>query len=190
MTNDIVKPALVLLVVAMVSGLCLSVVYAVTREPAAQRMAETVAIAITRVFPEGGDIVASEGFEGDAEIFQLQYIQRDGTTVGYAIGSRFMGFGGVISLLVGINTDGEITGMDVLQHSETPGFGGNLTQPWFTEQFIGKYGHLIYLPAGTEPEDTGSDEVVSLTSATSTTRAVLQAVNNALTYFEQNLATN
>jgi len=188
MMKDIIKPGLVLLVITMVAGLGLSVVYAVTREPVAQRMAESVELALGRIFPEGGSPLEVPGFEPGDEIFSLEGVQRDGQLVGYAVGSRYMGFGGVIYLLVGIDLDGAVTGIDVLRHSETPGFGGNLTQPHFIEQFPGKYGHLFFIPAGSDVEYTASDEIVALTSATNTTRAVIQAVNNALAYFVENLA--
>lgn len=192
MFKEIIKPSLVLMIITIVAGFGLSVVYAITREPAAQRMAETVTAAMGEIFPdaqeisvEGPDVL---GFEAGPEIFDLYRVSDQGDVVGYAVGSRFMGFGGTLYLLVGIDMDGQLTGVDVLRHSETPGFGGNLTQPWFTSQFAHKYGELVYVSPGTDVEDTASNEIVGLTSSTGTTRAVVQAVNNAIVYFTENIA--
>ncbi|MBL8027670.1 MAG: FMN-binding protein, partial [Fibrobacteres bacterium] len=49
-----------------------------------------------------------------------------------------IGYGGPISILVGIDSTGRIIGSTVLSHTETPGLGDQLLDDWFLKQFIGR----------------------------------------------------
>ena len=48
-----------------------------------------------------------------------------GQTVGYVFETESKGYGGTVKVMTGISTEGEITGVVVLSHSETPGLGAN-----------------------------------------------------------------
>jgi len=47
------------------------------------------------------------------------------------------GFGGPVSMLVGLAPDGEVVGVLVTDHSETAGVGDVIAQAGFLEQFVG-----------------------------------------------------
>ena len=49
-----------------------------------------------------------------------------------------VGYGGTIDLMVGLNPEGTITGVQVLRHTETPGLGAKITEEKFLQQFIAK----------------------------------------------------
>ena len=45
----------------------------------------------------------------------------DGTTAGYVFTTESKGYGGTIQVLTGIDNDGNVTGVAILSHNETPG---------------------------------------------------------------------
>lgn len=98
------------------------------------------------------------------------------------------GYSGDIALLIGIDSDGNVTGVRVTAHHETPGLGDyiNRAKSAWIDQFVGK--------SLTEPEpkhwkvakDGGAFD--SRAGATITPRAVVKAVRSALDYFARHRA--
>ena len=82
------------------------------------------------------------------------------------------GYGGTVSVMVGIGTDGAITGLEILSHAETPGLGANAVKPDFKDRFIGKSGELTVDKTSNEGQN-----VQAITAATITSKAVVSAVN-------------
>ena len=96
------------------------------------------------------------------------------------------GFVGPIKLLIGIDYDGTVTGVRALAHKETPGIG---------DLIDASRSDWIYVFAGSSldaPERTAwaiqrdGGEFDQLTGASVTSRAVVNAVNQTLLYFEVN----
>ena len=96
------------------------------------------------------------------------------------------GYAGPIRLLIGIEMDGSITGVRVLEHRETPGLGDRIetTKSDWVLQFDG---HSLQDP---EPggwairDDRGDFD--QLTGASITPRAIIKAIKETLLYFEEN----
>ena len=94
---------------------------------------------------------------------------------GYAIPFSGSGLWGTINGYAAVSSDLKtILGIDFTSHSETPGLGGRIDEDWFKEQFRG-----IPLEKGKPIEYKTGDkgQVDAITGATSTSRAVLQIVN-------------
>jgi electron transport complex protein RnfG len=98
------------------------------------------------------------------------------------------GYSGDIALLVGIDANGNVTGVRVTAHRETPGLGDYIDRAksaWI-DQFVGK---SLLAP---EPKhwkvakDGGHFDARA--GATITPRAVVKAVRNALEYFARHRA--
>jgi len=96
------------------------------------------------------------------------------------------GYSGPIVLLIGINFSGQVIGVRVIKHRETPGLGDGIEiqrSNWI-ESFNGK--------SRQNPEDAGwkvkrdGGEFDEFTGATITPRAIVSAVHKALAFFEQN----
>ncbi len=88
--------------------------------------------------------------------------------------------------MTGISTEGKITGIKVLNHSETPpGLGENATKSYFSDSFRDKPVDEELVSA---KEPKGDNEVQALTSATTTTNAVLDGVNSAREIYNSKLA--
>ncbi len=95
------------------------------------------------------------------------------------------GYSGPIRLLVGVNADGSVAGVRVLEHNETPGLGDHIElrkSPWVLG-FNGKSLGNPPLARWAVKRDGGDFD--QFTGATISPRAVTQAVRNALLYFAQ-----
>lgn len=96
---------------------------------------------------------------------------------GYVVEVNPSGFGGEITMMVGINKDLTVNGISIVSHSETAGLGSiaaasTAAGQTFRDQFSGLSGTLAVT------KDGGS--IDSITSATITSRAVTDGVNAAL----------
>lgn len=103
-------------------------------------------------------------------------INEDGLDEGYAVMVSSGGYGGEISLAVGIDSELKVTGLDVISHSETPGLGAKCVSDAFKNQFINK-------SVGIEAVKNGAkdNQIDAITSATITSKAVTNGVNTAIT---------
>lgn len=101
-------------------------------------------------------------------------------TVGYVFTTSASGYGGNIEVMTGIGNDGTVTGISILTINETPGLGMNAKKNSFLSQFIGNTGSFSVIK-NAEP---GDNEILAITSATITTKAVTNAVNNALEIYK------
>ena len=96
---------------------------------------------------------------------------------GYAVQVIPAGFDGEITMMVGIDNEGNVLGISVINQTETAGLGAvcaasNSAGEAFRNQFIGKSGTLAVTKDG--------GEIEAITSATITSRAVVDGVNAAL----------
>ena len=118
------------------------------------------------------------------------------------------GFGGDIVVLVGFNAEGAIQGYEVLSHAETPGLGARMGE-WFRTATSGEVkavGALTKVFFG-NPDPAGSHNIIgrdiaqgelkvtkdggdidAITASTITSRAFLNAVNNAYKVFKGNVS--
>jgi electron transport complex protein RnfG len=96
------------------------------------------------------------------------------------------GYAGAIRLLIGVRTDGTITGVHVLEHRETPGLGDLIetAKSDWVRQFDGRSLGSPDASGWRIRRDGG--EFDQLTGASITARAVVKAVRETLTYFDAN----
>jgi len=108
---------------------------------------------------------------------------------GYAFPVSGAGFWGPVYGMVSVDPEAtRIQGIAFYRHSETPGLGARITEPWFTKQFTGLPlfpvegdKKIFYLkPAG---PGKGPNELDAITGATGTSRAVEAFVNRDLYRF-------
>ena len=124
------------------------------------------------------DIVLS-GSDADREVFDKldAAVAITGPDVGgVVITTTDKGYGGAISVLTGFDRDGNITGVRLLEHSETAGLGANAASPKFTDQFVTSGTDV---PDGTFAVAKDGGDIDAVTAATISSRAVTRAVNKA-----------
>lgn len=105
--------------------------------------------------------------------------------IGYTIKIKINGYGDEIEYMTGISTEGNITGIKILNHGETPGLGANVTEDYFAESFKSK-GIDEEIEAAADPVE--DNEVQALTGATITTDAIVEGVNMAREVYNSKLA--
>ena len=91
---------------------------------------------------------------------------------GFVIETVTAGYADELSMLVGVDSDGTVTGVVVTRIHETPGLGSKALTDW---EFLGQF---LYRD---EAVTVGTD-VDALTGATVTSKAVARCVNAAIAY--------
>lgn len=190
------KDALVLFVITLVSGFLLGGAYQITKEPIERTKLAASLEAYKTVFQEAADFQVPDGAEAAIENCNTDLLSKSFGNVGVeevletldasgaVIGHVFTAYSndsysGPIRLSVGIKIDGTISGVELLEISDTPGLGLKAAEPAFKNQYLGKNtDSLIVVKSGT----AGDDEVSAISGATITSNAVTNAVNAALHY--------
>jgi electron transport complex protein RnfG len=195
--STIVNMVLTLFIVTAVAAGGLGLIYQITKEPIEIAKKQKVENALKEILPEFDNIEVKEvdpGFESKPSIFKLEGVKSDqfkiytatkgGKYVGTAVEAFTMkGFSGKISVIVGFDPEGKIKGYKVLEHAETPGLGDKM-QPWFEDKIIDEIvpegGYIVKNDGGT---------IDAITAATISSRAFLDAVNNANNKFQEEILT-
>lgn len=186
--DNIVKNALILFAITIIAGVLLGLTYEVTKEPIKVQQARIKNEALQAVVVEASDFNAVDVESGDYPGVEGVYEAVNGSDViGYAFEmTATEGYGGDISLMVGIAKDDTILGIDIVKHSETPGLGAKADEASFKSEFSGETADDLTVVKFT-PSDTAGD-ISSISGATITSRSVTAAVNVALDYFDDKLA--
>ena len=173
-----------LFVICVVAGGVLGVVYNATKDPIAAAETAKRTEAIKNVLPEFNELKETKVKSAMEDIdipFYLAY-DADNNFIGAAVETfTNKGFSGNVSLMVGVLADGTINNISVLQHAETPGLGSKMTEPSFKDQFNEKNPASFNFKV---KKDGG--DVDAITAATISSRAFCDAVNRALSTFENN----
>lgn len=177
--NETVKNALILFAITLVASILLAVSSQVTAEPIKVQKAKQRDVAFAAVIP---DATFEELTDLDLEAYEkidAIYAAKSGDEV---IGYTFKlitneGYSAGIEMVVGISTEGVVTGIDVMKHSETPGLGAKADEDEFKGQFINMPLGELSVVKGAASSDT---EISAISGATITARAVTNAVNEAV----------
>jgi electron transport complex protein RnfG len=167
---------IVLTAIALISAIALAYTYRQTKPVLDEQARRRQIQAVAQVTPEFDNLPTEEARTvaefPDVVIYPAV---RDGGRVGTAVRSYSEnGYNGRIEVMVGFDETGEITGTTVLTHTETPGLGAKLTDESFRSQFVGMQPN----DAGLTVESDGG-EVDSITAATISSRAFVEAINRA-----------
>lgn len=174
--SNLKNMVLCLFITCLVCSALLACVYAVTAKPIAETNAAILEASVNAVLPEGGELSEAKPIKVGGQDSEYYESTKDGRTVAYAVKSTTVGFGGPLTLMVGITADGTIYNTSVLSHSETPGLGAKCTTD---EAFMSQWKGLN--PAEkvlAVKKDNG--DIDAITASTITSRAYTLAVKNAL----------
>lgn len=185
--SSLINMLLSLGLITMVAAALLGGVYVLTIDTIAETELKAQVAAISEVAPEfdnnplDGHFVCKVG--PDSLVMEVYPAKKEGKLVGAAVKSvTYNGFSGEIAIMFGFNIDGSVNNYRVLKHSETAGLGSKM-QEWFSTP-KGKQSVLGLNPIKNKmrvSKDGG--EVDAITAATITSRAFLDALNNAHTAF-------
>ena len=186
--KELSRLALVLTVITAGAALLLAMVESVTREPIAQQRRLKTLNALTAVLPPADNspdqdtvtLVTGKDKKGnDAEtVFYRGRKGEELSGIAFKVVSP-NGYSGDISIMVGIDPDGKVFGIEILQHAETPGLGAKVEEAWWKDQFKGKgLGEADWRVK----KDGGDFD--QITAATITPRAIVGAVRKGLEFFK------
>ena len=182
------KPVIALTLIAALAGVALSGVFSVTKDPIEKQELAAKTASYKEVCPDAATFEVPDGAEeklqeaaGSTTRVNEAYIAKDaaGNTIGYALNVSSKGFGGDVTLALGLTADGSITGISFTELNETAGLGMRADEPAFKEQFAGKSGTLNLVKG-----DAGDGEISAITGASVTSNAVINAVNEGLSFYE------
>lgn len=129
-----IKPTFVLTVICVIASLLLVFAYELTKDSIAKQQEAKFSSSVELLFGKC-DYKLSDTTYGNDEIKNIA-VTSDGRTAfeicvdGYSKGG--------IDVLIGINQDGKISGIEFVSLGETPGLGSKVCDiPSFREQFIG-----------------------------------------------------
>ena len=164
---------------SIVAGGLLGWVNAATAEPIAQANAKALSDAIAVVIPgfDNNPAEEAETVEVEGTTYKIYPATQGGKPIGAAVEASANGFGGTLTVLVGFDTEGNIIDYSLLSHAETPGLGSKASD-WFKKE---AKGDITGKNPGTQSLTVSKDggEIDAITASTITSRAFLQAVNNA-----------
>lgn len=177
--KEILIPTVSLFVICLCVTALLAVTNAVTKDAIAYQQELSAAESRQAVCPDAVDFEKVEYDVQGVECYKA--LDESGNLIGYAISSASRGYGGDVKVMTGINSeDGSVIAINVYDNSgETPGLGVNTSGEKFTSQFAGLSsgtGVTVDKDAGKNPDSLAVD---SVTGATISSRAVVDAVNQA-----------
>lgn len=186
--KSMLKDAAILFAITLLSGLMLGYVYELTKEPIRLQEEKAIQEACQAVFAQANsfeaikymptveltEALAAEGVE-IGTIYKAS--DASGAEQGYVVETTSSeGYGGDITLYVGITKEGTLNGISILKIAETPGLGMN-AESVLVPQFENVEATVFtYTKSGS----TSDSEIDAISGATVTTKAVVNAVNGAV----------
>lgn len=193
--KKILKDTLALAIITIIAGIALGGVYTITKEPIAKQNEKTKLAAYNSVFKELDNYEVVEEIQSLRNTIKdsgynavelnevVKAFDKDNILLGYIITvTDKEGYGGNIKMTVGIDSNGTITGLELLEISETAGLGMKAADKSFREQYIGIKSDKVEYVKGNASAD---NEIDAISSATITTKAVTDGVNAALVAFKE-----
>jgi electron transport complex protein RnfG len=188
MNREAVKMILAVLVTCLVAAAGLAATYGVTAPKIAAQEQAAEKAALSSVLPGAASfeqvdtamLEAAQEAAGESSVLALYRASGDAGEIGWGLKVASRGYGGPITMVLGLDRDGKVLGLTILTMNETPGLGTRVqTEPGFLEQFSA-------LPAGFSEKDVRGLDMIS--GATKSSRGVRASVEAAARIFEQVLA--
>ena len=176
--KDILVPTVSLFIISLVATILLAFVNGFTAPKIEALAIENAALSRKIVLPTASDF---KEIKKDSFTY-YEGKDKDNNVVGYIFTTdcTSKGYGGVVTVMTGIDKDGKVTGIELLTLNETPGLGMNAKKDWFKDQFNGMSGVI-----GVSKTSKTDTDIQALTSATITSEAVASAVNVALELYSE-----
>lgn len=176
MIKQVLKPVLILLALCLVIAAAVSVTNYYTADKVAAQAEAKITENIALLLPGTASTAETEC---DAFLY-FDCTDANGTALGRAYLIDAKGYGGPISLMVGIKSDGIVSGISILASSETPGLGKKAEDKAFYGQFSNKDVDSFTVIKGAANTE---DQISAISGATISSRAITNAVNTVLAHF-------
>lgn len=193
MNKSLVSDCIKLFIITLAAGLILGFVYNVTKDPIAKQEEKTKQEAYKAVFKDADRFEAvklntkeiSKALKakdlGQNTINEIaKAVDKNGKELGYVFSvTNPDGYGGDITLSVGVKDDGTVNGYETLTISETAGLGMKAKEDEFKSNFTNKKAKQFeVVKDGSGKNDDSKIDAIS--GATITSRAVTSGVNSCV----------
>ena len=177
---------IVLVVIASFVTFALSATNFLTGDIIERQRAEALTKAMSEVYPDADEFEEflkeswpqnSEGIDSAYKVFN-----DESDIIGLVVVSKSRGYGGDVTTMTGISTDGSFEGFLVLSDSETPGLGKKIGDKIFTDKFLGK---TPWLPFSVKLLDESVNYVDSIAGATISSRAMTESANEVVVFAKE-----
>ena len=125
---------------------------------------------LSQVMPQA-DTSSETPYRANGALSILAGYSGSGELVGYCVEVQTQGFSGPVTMVVGVDLDGKVTGVAVTSHTETNRVGTEAMTPEALSRYVGLSGTI---------RTSGSNSVDVVTGATATSKAITAGVNRAL----------
>ena len=123
--KEYISPILVLVIICFVTTFLLAFTYGVTAPIIAENTAKAASEARMELLPDG-DSFSDAGADlyvlEEGKVYATEVYTAD-NGAGMVVTVKTNSYGGMLTAMVGINSNGEITGVKVTDHADTPGVG-------------------------------------------------------------------
>lgn len=203
--NTLVHDTICLFVITLIAGIFLGAIYTITKDPIDTQNEKAKQEAYAAVY-EGAEFVSDDamnkalesfnkdlaagkvssegmGSLSDVEILEILKAQVDGQDAGYVVTCSGKGYGGAVTMALGIDAEGAILGIQITDCSnETPGLGQNSTNTDWNGQYVGTNmtQDLSVVKDGSGSADAGT--INSISGATITSSAVTRAIDGTFQF--------
>ncbi len=175
-----------LLVILLISLLLLAAAFSLDTAAGANAQKEHVWLMETLL--DGGSDFVRVPYDGDDDIIRSVHK----SSKGFVIETKTDGYADELTVLVGVDNDGNVMGVVVLEAHETVGLGSNiLTDHKFLSQFLNKSGTFTVGSANADSWSGATDDAASsgeeiyidgISGATVSSKAVARCVSAAVAY--------
>lgn len=186
--RNMLKDAVILFAITLIAGLVLGLVYELTKDPIRQQQEKAIQEACKAVFGQADsfreleytvdeELTAELASDGVTVGKAYEALDSAGIPLGYVIQSTSSeGYGGNITIYIGVTFKKELNGISILEIAETPGLGMKADEE-LTPQFRNKkVQEFTYTKTGSKSDS----EIDAISGATKTTKALTDAVNGGL----------
>lgn len=168
--KEYLVPTITLFIICLVATALLGITNEVTAPIISELSVEQEKESRQEVFPD------AVNFKETDNASVVAALDENGSIIGYVVVNAASGYGGDVTVMTGVTTDGKVTGINILSHSETPGLGAKAkTDDGWREQFKGLIKDITV-----SKDKAGDNSIDAITGATITSRAVVEAVNEAI----------
>ena len=169
---EILRVGIILFAITALAALVLAYVNGLTAPIIEEQEVAKMQEAMAKVLP-----TATSFEEIDFDLTEYPCVTQiyKGENSGFVVMASPKGYGGAISMAVGVDTDLMVTGISIISQSETAGLGAKCVEPDWQKQFIGKTENISVSKNGAK-----DNQIDAISSATITSKAVTKGVNEAI----------
>lgn len=183
--KEVIKIVMNLVVIYVVGGFILVTAYAFTK-PVIDKNNDTKKITVLKKMIPGSDKVEKLGdwdiCDRKADYFRVA--KKNGDLCGYVIESYGKGYSSFIHTMLAVDSSLKVMNITILGHAETPGLGDIIETADFQKQFYGKSTDNMQVV-----KTSGTDKIQAISGATISSRAVVNAQHDALSFLNSVLKT-